>query len=251
MIATGGDTAEAFTVFGLKAVSGWPSEPAITSNGTASYYAETYYPGKVNPVLATPIRVLHDDLPGIDIRLVKTRAFRVRGKVTGVAPSRAPEGCRVALASVNASVSMNRLLPPGPAVPVGKDGTFDFGSVQFPPGEYFLTVSAREMGRPTPFLARERLTIRDHDVDNVGLNLKAPVDLDGKVVIEGEPQTNFGTLPGTPPPTVTMRVGLSFANDISWNAVSSNITKDGAFTINDVQPENTTCMSVAIRAERG
>src|SRR5262249_47730226 len=62
----------------------------------------------------------------------------------------------------------------------------------------------------------------------------ALVNPQGKVVIEGERQTDFSALPGNPPPTKTMRVSLSFGNVTEWT--SGNISSDGAFSISDVPP---------------
>lgn len=225
----------AFLVFGLNAFSEPPSMPTISSNVLGTYYANTYYPGVVDQASAKAIRVQHDDISNLDISLVKTQAFRVSGRVTGIAPGHPLDQCRVTLAPVGAPVSMNGPQFQGTTVQIGNDGTFDFGGARFPPGEYYLAVAAFA-GRSNLVLARERLTIADRDVKNSVLPLQPLVQLHGKFVVEGEPQTDFSKLPGVPPPTVTTRLGLSFEGDATWGPTSSNIKSDGSFTIGEVAP---------------
>ena len=224
----------AFLVFGLSALSEPRSMPT-TSNVPGTYYANTYYPGVVDQASAKAIRVQHDDISNLDIILVKTQAFRVSGRVAGIAPGHPLEQCRVTLAQVGAPVSMTGPSLQGTTDQIGKDGTFDFGGAHFPPGEYYLAVTAFAGGRNL-VLAREHLRLADRDIRNSVLALQPLVQLHGKFVVEGEPQTDFSRLPGVPPPTVTTRLGLSREGDANWGATSSNITSDGSFTIGEVAP---------------
>jgi hypothetical protein len=78
------------------------------------------------------------------------------------------------------------------------------------PGDYFIRVTSGLPGRQI-VLAIQRLVIGNRDIDAV-LNLRPLVELRGKVALEGAPQTDCGTLPGTPPPSVTMEI-LRLSND--------------------------------------
>ena len=83
-------------------------------------------------------------------------------------------------------------------------------------------------------LARQPLTISDRDIDDALLNIQPLVDLHGRVAIEGEQQTNFSALPGTPSPSVTMHVTLSPLNGPMPSGVGTGITNDGSFTLSGI-----------------
>jgi hypothetical protein len=57
------------------------------------------------------------------------------------------------------------------------------------------------------------------------------------VAIEGEQQTDFSAFSGTPPPSVTMHIGLSLLNGLMVSDIGSRIrADDGSFAIADIAP---------------
>lgn len=225
-----------FSILGGRVVNGpLTSMPAAAPGAPASWYATTFYPGVTDQSLATPIQIPagQNDLQGVDIRLRKMPAFRITGKIVGTAACHPIEQCQVLLAPADAPLDM-RLGVRGAVAHVAKDGSIDFGDNRFQPGEYFIKVTSGVPGRQL-VLASQRLAIVDRDIDVV-LNLQSLVELRGKVLIEGAPQTDFSKLPGTPPPSVTMQIFLYPSGSPRQSDLRSKITNDGSFTISDIAP---------------
>ena len=220
-----------FSILGQRVVNG----PA--PGETPEYYATTFYPNGRDQTAARPIQVLHDDMQGMDIRLLKTPAFRVRGKVVGTIPGHPLEQCRIALAPADPpSTPMMGIPFQGTAAMMAKDGSFEVPGQHFPPGDYFIIATSPGAGRGL-VLARQPLTIGNQDIDNTVLNLQPLVELRGRVTIEGEPQTDFSSFPGVnPPPTVTMQISLSLMHGPKLNDIRTKIQSDGSFTLGDIAP---------------
>lgn len=215
-----------FSILGMRA------QP-VRGMDVPPYYADTFYPDRENQAAAVAVPVLHDDLPGMDIHLRKSPAFRVSGNLTGTVAGHPLEQCQIRLAAIDRPATMIASLFAGQAAQAAKDGSFEFAGWRFAPGDYFLTVFAAA-GRPV-LLASQRLTIRDRDV-HLTVNLQPLVELHGKLAIEGEPQTDFSKLPGTPPPSVTTQVNLFLGNGPMPNDLRSRIQSDGSFAIANVAP---------------
>jgi hypothetical protein len=231
-LSAGPDDGTLFSIQGMRAVR------ETTPGVVPAYYAGTYYPGGQKQADAKPIEIQDDDIQGLDFRLHKTQAFLVRGKVVGVISGYPLEKCQIVLRAVDILRKGMGGLNGGfqwPLARLAKDGTFDFPGLHFAPGDYFMTATAGDPGRST-LLAQQRLTIRDRDIDDAVLNLHPLVELKGTVAIEGQQHTDFSALPGTPPPSVTMRVGLLPVDTPATTYRPSAIKADGSFTIADIAP---------------
>jgi protocatechuate 3,4-dioxygenase beta subunit len=227
---------EVFSISGMQVVNRPTPDPPVRPGQTPEYYTNTFYPSGQDQTAAQPIQILHEDVQGMDIHLLKSPGFRVGGKVAGTIPGHPLEQYRIAIGPADSPfTSMLGPGSPGPAVSLAKDGSFQFPGQRFPPGDYFIVAMSPGTG-PGLILARERLTIGNRDIDNAVLNLQPLVELRGRVAIEGEPQTDFSKLPGNPPPSVTMQVSLSFMHGPKLNDIRSKIQSDGSFTLADIAP---------------
>jgi hypothetical protein len=144
-------------------------------------YAATYYPSTTDSTTAMPIDVgAGGEVRGIDIRLIKTRVWRVRGRVSGlVADQRGRGAIQVALSPAegpgNQQMSMAR--PP--------DGQFELRNV--PSGSYVLHAQSQAGGQS--YAAALPVQVTGSHVDGITLTLSTGGDLQGvvKLVDAGTP----------------------------------------------------------------
>jgi hypothetical protein len=121
-------------------------------------YAATYYPSTLGETTAVPVDVTPGgELRGIDIRLVKTAVYRVRGRVA------APEGLRPQIVMLM-SKDGARNVPGGPARP--PDYRFEIAGV--PPGSY--TLFAQMGDRQQQMVAFQPIEVQNRHVDGVVLS---------------------------------------------------------------------------------
>jgi uncharacterized surface anchored protein len=137
-------------------------------------YAATYYPSTTAATTAAPIDVgAGGEIHGIDIRLVKTRVWRVRGKVMGVeSGGRGRGSVQVALMPAEGPSNgqlMSTARPP--------DGTFEIRNV--PSGSYMLHAQTQANGQM--FAASMPVQVTGSHVDGLTLQLASGGDLQGMV----------------------------------------------------------------------
>jgi hypothetical protein len=134
-------------------------------------YAATYYPSTPSSTTAVPVDVgAGGEVRGIDIRLVKTRVYRVRGKVVGMNGER------------NVIVALNAKDMPGPSLmgqASGPQGEFEIRNV--PPGSYVAVAQAR--GRGQDGIAIQPIDVVGNHVDGVVLTMETGKDVAGSVKI--------------------------------------------------------------------
>jgi hypothetical protein len=136
-------------------------------------YASTYYPSTTDAAIAVPIDVgAGGEIRGIDIRLVKTRVWRIRGKVTGPGGERGRGAIQVGLTPIEGPAT-NRLT--APARP--PDGSFEIRNV--PPGSYTLHAQSQAGGQSYAGVLPVQVT--GNHVDGVTLHLETGGDLQGTV----------------------------------------------------------------------
>jgi hypothetical protein len=233
-LSAGVGNGTAFSILGMRAVRSTASDPPAKPGDSREYYADTFYPAEREQRAARAIDILHDDMQGLDIHLWKTRAFLVSGKLVGTVPGHPLEQCQIVLTPAD----LPSVMSPGPqgtVTRIAKDGSFGFSGSHFPPGDYFIM--AIVSGGRQMLLARQRLVVGNRDIDDAVLSLQPLVELHGSVAIEGEQQTDFSAFSGTPPPSVTMHIGLSLLNSPMVSDVGSRIkADDGSFAIADIAP---------------
>ena len=138
-------------------------------------YAATYYPSSTSAATAVPVDVgPGGEVRGIDVRLVKTRVFRVRGKVVG-----ADEVRRAA--TVILLPSDGAPGNPVSANAAGAGGEFELRNV--PPGQYTLVAALRVPGG-TDYIAMEPVDVLGNHVDGLVLTLAAGGEVQGTVKVE-------------------------------------------------------------------
>jgi hypothetical protein len=208
-----------FSIGGLEAGSYYILvEPRPTSiqnlihKGPQETYLTTYYPGVTDPSKAIAVQVpAGGAVRGIEIRTLKTRAYRVRGKLVAAAG-----GVLTPSTSVRLVPEDGPLL--APAASIVRDGVFDFEGVL--PGGYFLEVRASTSGQ-----AWQRVSVGNADVDDVIVQLAPWLEVTGTIAIDG------AALPLQPKPvvhlTVAARVGCCGAEQASEN---------GTFAFHNVMP---------------
>jgi hypothetical protein len=134
-------------------------------------YAATYYPSTPDATTAVPIDVgAGGEIRGIDIRLVKTRVYRVRGKVAGATGER------------NVTVSLSLKDMPGNqlmGVANGPEGQFEIRNVT--PGSYVATAQAR--GRGQDGIAIQPVDVVGNHVDGLVLTMVPGKDVEGGVKV--------------------------------------------------------------------
>jgi protocatechuate 3,4-dioxygenase beta subunit len=133
-------------------------------------YAATFYPSTTSATTAVPVDVADGEIHGIDIRLVKTRVYRVRGKVVGATSDR------------NVMVSLSLKDVPGNALmgPAnGTEGQFEIRNV--PPGSYIATAQAR--GRGQDAIAIQPVDVTGNHVDGIVLTMETGKDVQGTVKV--------------------------------------------------------------------
>jgi protocatechuate 3,4-dioxygenase beta subunit len=140
--------------------------------------APTFFPASVDAASATVINVaLGQQLQGMDIRLQRRAAYRVRGRVSG-APSGRASG-NIMLWPRNTVSYTYR--PAGSARWDQRTGQFEFQRVF--PGSY--TLVAEVFGDGRRMRATARIEVTSGDVDNLTVAVQPPLEVQGSVEIEG------------------------------------------------------------------
>jgi hypothetical protein len=154
-----------------------PRMPQPAAEESTEDYAPTYFPGALETTSAAAVEVGPGrEVSGIQIGLLKSPVYRVRGRVTG-------EG-----AVQNLMVQLNPR-GQGPGYFFGRgfggrvkaDGTFEITGVR--PGSYTLSAMAMQRG---PRAMGRTLVDVSSDVDNVLVTMMPPITVVGSVRIEGQ-----------------------------------------------------------------
>jgi hypothetical protein len=150
-----------------------PAEPG-RRGAIKEAFITTFFPAAFEVASATPIDVIAGaQIPGIDIRLKKSRAFRVSGKLVP-----ASKEVEVILTQQDG--------PPAKPSAETENGRFEFRDIL--PGTYVLQPD--DGGRPLALVGSATVTVRDEDLRDVTLTLGPPLQVKATVTIEGgDPHT--------------------------------------------------------------
>ncbi|MEO8371009.1 MAG: carboxypeptidase regulatory-like domain-containing protein [Candidatus Solibacter sp.] len=181
-------------------------------------YAGTYYPSTTSASTAVPVDVgPGGEIRGIDVRLVKTRVYRVRGKVVGSDDTRR---------AVTVTLSPRDGVPGTPitGMAMGAAGEFELRNV--PPGQYTAIAQLRGPGGAES-IAMQPLDVVGNHVDGVVLTLAAGGEVPGTVkVVDASAPPEFKNV------GVSLRpVGLTISAP-----QRSRVGEDLRFTLKSVPP---------------
>jgi hypothetical protein len=187
-----------------------PAPPSVRPSGaTQPRSTSATYPSRVAVGVVS-------DAGGIEVRLPRTPAIRVSGRVTGV-----PPGARVTL-TVNSRKGGFSDSPKA-------DGTFAYWGLE--PGTYIIRAQEGVGSSPlvidgarTPASAMVRVTVAGTNIDNLELRIRPPSDIPGRVKYEaGAVQRAAG--------------GRFWLTDLDRMAdATAALSADGHFTLEHIPP---------------
>jgi hypothetical protein len=193
--------------------------PGRAASEPVEDYVTTYFPNLAEATGASPLDlVAGSEVRGIEIRLRRSRFYRIAGTVSGL-PAALPEpdnskgkakakaGGSGVLLTLRPRSGGNRQIG---AAAVNADGTFEFAAV--PPGSYYIVAQVPQQA----MTARLPVDIGSGDLNNVAVRLQPPVAVAGKLTVEGtQPNVRLGSvrLTFTPAEAGPGRNGQAQLND--------------------------------------
>ncbi|MCW5981922.1 MAG: carboxypeptidase regulatory-like domain-containing protein [Bryobacteraceae bacterium] len=194
-------------------------EPKPAAAEAEETYIATYYPNSAEAAGAAPVEISAGrDLGGLDVRLRKSKAVRLKGEVTGVAGD---GKATVRLIPKDAGV-MGMLF--GRNASVKSDGTFEIAGVA--PGSYTLRVSGDPIGM-RPLGAGMALEVGDQPVEGIIVATGSPLPVNGAIVMDQDSKAALGGA----------RVILEPMGGLTMIPPNTKVAEDGTFTLQDVPPE--------------
>jgi hypothetical protein len=181
-------------------------------------YADTFYPSAADPATAVSIDVGEGgEVRNIDIHLIKSRVFRVRGKLTGSPGGRGV--VPVMLTSRDGSPGRTQI-PMGQAR--GAEGAFEIRGV--PPGQYLAHAQTQANG--VQYVAVAPVDVVGSHADGLVLALSSGSDVQGSVkVVDAD----------TPPEMKNLRVMLRTVG-FGGQAPRATVGENLKFTLKSVPP---------------
>jgi hypothetical protein len=144
-------------------------------------YIRTYYPSAVNILRASTVEVkAGDEIPGVDIILLRQRSYRVRGQVINAAVDHPLSSITVEL--FPAGADSNGFGDLRQAEADGKTGEFEILDVS--PGSYKLAAAIQD--EESQFVGVTQVEVVDADVISVRIVIAHGADLRGRVIKEGK-----------------------------------------------------------------
>ncbi|MGH9629515.1 MAG: carboxypeptidase regulatory-like domain-containing protein [Bryobacteraceae bacterium] len=200
-----------------------------TSDEPEAEYVTTYYPGSTEPTAASAIDVqAGQELSGIDIRMQKSRVYRIRGKVTG-GPGQSLRNLRLMVFPREREPGFFGM--GGSAGLIKEDGSFEMGGVQ--PGSYYVAAMRTE-GRPT-IVGKAPVDVGQEDVEGVTLAIGRGVTLNGTVRIDApKDELEAARAQGTRLAVDGIRIQLSPMEGMGFNAPNAATKEDGSFIVEGV-----------------
>jgi hypothetical protein len=187
---------------------GGPAQEAIED------YVLTYYPNALEVIGATPLDLIAgSEMRGIDVRLLKSRFYRITGSVSGVPAALAPPAdngkgdngkgkAKQFAGGARASAVMLNLIPRsaggGRGGQIGgttmdpNTGTFEFPAVS--PGAYYVIAQSQGPAQQR-VTARVPVDVGNGDVTGIPVRLAPPLTLKGSITVEGtQPSVSYTSL---------------------------------------------------------
>ena len=228
-IASGSIAAAADGTFVIGNLSGGryfvTANSSSASGGGEQAYTTTFYPGVTDPAAAVPVELsAGKELRGIELRMRKSRVFRVSGKIVDSTGGPPPNTI------VNLYVEgISDLGPLGLPSQQVRNGVFEFNRV--PPGNYILQVNPLTIRAPdgsnrtVPLTGRERISLGNGNLDNVELRVGPGAEISGRIALEG----NL-------PPGPRLRVQLTPTEGVTPGAGNGQVNDDRSFVLHNLAP---------------
>lgn len=196
-----------------------PDIPMETTGKIEENYVPTYFPGVAEFQSATPIEIgVGQDFSGVSLQILKSRVYRIRGRVDGLVPGTDARMNRVMLIQRGAQAFRGFDNTSG----VRPNGTFEITNVV--PGSYELVLM--QGGPNMQRTIRTQVEVANADLNDIVLSPGAAVTVQGAVRAEGETKVNFASL----------RVML-VSPDPGFIQPNGPVKEDGAFTIENASPD--------------
>ncbi|MEO8658631.1 MAG: carboxypeptidase-like regulatory domain-containing protein, partial [Bryobacteraceae bacterium] len=186
--------------------------PQTTSSVPGSALATTYYPNARDASQSVPLTlVAGQEMSGLEIRLVRTKAVRISGKILTPEGSPATEA-QMSLASRTGHAGGSRLA----ASADKKSGEFVLRNVA--PGSYMVWAF---MGPESDQLSVDQpLEVGNENLEDVTLRLSAPVKVTGRIVADDDSKPELS------------HVSLNFEGKAETSSSESASPKsDGSFSV--------------------
>lgn len=178
----------------------------------------TYYPRSPEARSAAAIQVpAGSEVRGIDIQLLKSKLYQIRGTISGL-PASLPEGppggglLRLQPSVILTSVDSAALARSGV---IDSDGSFVIAQVG--PGDYILQANARDAQQA--LTARTQVEVSGRDVDGVSVRLQPLIRVSGAVSID----------PASSPAPAFSSIRLIFRSMIGLGQANATVANDGSF----------------------
>jgi protocatechuate 3,4-dioxygenase beta subunit len=182
-------------------------------------YAATYYPGTNDPSGATSINVLAGKVAGgIDLRLMRTRTVRVRGRVLN-APAVTFGRVMVMIGSRESGFMFDRNMST-----TQRDGSFEIRGVT--PGSYILT--AQSFDGQERLAAKVPIEVGSGNVEGVEMTLVAGQEIAGTLQIEGDANVRGAG--------IQIFVEAKDPSPLGGGSMATP-KDDGSFTIRNITPD--------------
>ena len=184
---------------------------------TKQGYVPIYYPGVSDAARATPVGVRGgDEFSGVDISLQPVRTLAVRGNVLNAGCGTTSRGAMVFLRDQNPlqDFGWQNLIRSANA-----QGAFEFSNVI--PGSYYLYAMLSEEGKQC--FGRQALEVADADIDGVTLSVAPGVEIKGRVHVEGQSDSNLGSL--------TVILNPKNTNMPFGSSATDHVEPDGSFLL--------------------
>jgi protocatechuate 3,4-dioxygenase beta subunit len=199
-------------------------------------YITTYYPSATDQPSARAIELEGgQEATGIDIRMLKGRVYRIRGKLVGASTtdkSSSGPAVRIMLMPRQRSGMVSFM---GTGANVREDGSFEIGNV--PSGSYHLiAMPAQQQGMPT-ISAKVPIEVTRNDLEDVALTVTPSFTLRGSVRVDGDVQ-QLEQAQGKKMSFASLRVQLSPFEGTAFMAPPGGSPKDdGSFILENTSPD--------------
>jgi Carboxypeptidase regulatory-like domain len=186
-------------------------------------FAATYYPGTHDPRSAMNIQVgAGKPLTNMDIRLVRTRTVRVRGRVANAGTN--PMSRAMIMLAPRDSAFMG--FGQNASTTRGADGKFEIRGVA--PGAYYLI--AHVMDGNSRQSARVPVDVGSTDVDGLEISVSPGQEVTGILRIEGQGEVS--------PSSVRIMLQPTEFSPMMGGSPPAVVKDDGSFSLRDVQPDH-------------